>query len=49
MLDLEDATDDVEDLQAEDDRNSIKVAVLGKPNTGKIQRSLRSIPMYRGI
>ena len=35
MLDLEDATDDVEDLQAEDDRNSIKVAVLGKPNTGK--------------
>lgn len=35
MLDLEDDTEDVEDLQAEDDRNSIKIAVLGKPNTGK--------------
>ena len=35
MLDLEDDTDDVQDLQAEDDRNSLKIAVLGKPNTGK--------------
>ena len=26
---------DVEDLQQEDDRHSIKLAVLGKPNTGK--------------
>ena len=35
MLDLDDDTEDVEDLQAEDDRDSIKIAVLGKPNTGK--------------
>lgn len=35
MLDLEDDTEDVQDLQAEDDRNSIRIAVLGKPNTGK--------------
>lgn len=35
MLDLDDDTDDVEALQAEEDRHSIKLAVLGKPNTGK--------------
>ena len=35
MLDLEDELEDVEDLQEEDDRHSIKLAVLGKPNTGK--------------
>ncbi len=35
MLDLEDDIEDAEDLQAEDERNSIKLAVLGKPNTGK--------------
>ena len=35
MLDLEDELEDVEDLQEESDRNSIKLAVLGKPNTGK--------------
>ena len=35
MLDLEDETDDIEDLEAEERRNSINLAVLGKPNTGK--------------
>ena len=35
MLDLEDDLDDVDDLEQENERNSIKLAVLGKPNTGK--------------
>ena len=35
MLDLDDELEDVQDLQAEEDRHSIKLAVLGKPNTGK--------------
>ena len=35
MLDLDDETDDVEDLEAEEQRHSINLAVLGKPNTGK--------------
>jgi len=35
MLDLEDGTEDVEDLREEEDRQSIRLAVLGKPNTGK--------------
>ena len=35
MLDLDDETEDAEDLQEENDRHSIKIAVLGKPNTGK--------------
>lgn len=35
MLDLEDETDSAEDLQEEEDRHALKLAVLGKPNTGK--------------
>ena len=35
MLDLEDDLDDIDDLTDENERNSIKLAVLGKPNTGK--------------
>ena len=35
MLDLDDDLDDVDDLEQENVRNSIKLAVLGKPNTGK--------------
>lgn len=35
MLDLEDETDSAEELNAESQTNSIKLAVLGKPNTGK--------------
>ena len=35
MLDLEDDLDDIDDLSEENERNSIKLAVLGKPNTGK--------------
>jgi len=35
MLDLEDKTDYVDDLNSDFDANSIKLAVLGKPNTGK--------------
>ncbi len=35
MLDLDDETDDIEDLEAEEQRHSINLAVLGKPNTGK--------------
>lgn len=35
MLDLEDKTDYVDELKSDFDSNSIKLAVLGKPNTGK--------------
>ena len=35
MLDLDDETDDIEDLEAEEQRHSINLVVLGKPNTGK--------------
>ncbi len=35
MLDLDDETDSATDLQEEEDKHSLKLAVLGKPNTGK--------------
>jgi len=35
MLDLDDELDSALDLQEEEDKHSLKLAVLGKPNTGK--------------